>query len=172
MLVDEQRPRANSRLAPKLAANGPVAPPASRTYGHSMPVTTRIDLDSGLVIHDVTGPVSLIEVVSGFDTAGGDPRFCTGMNVLWDFSGARVTGVGTADVKLLIGAIGKRLGVDDNHKVAIAASGDFVYGLARMYEAFATRLPIQLKVFRSAEDALDWLTGDEPAPPDSPDSNT
>lgn len=137
-----------------------------------MPVTTRIDLDAGLVIHDVTGPVSLLEVVSGFDSAAGDPRFRSGMNVLWDFSEARVTGVGTADMKLLIGAIGERLGVDDNHKVAIAASGDFVYGLARMYEAYASRLPIRLKVFRSAADALDWLTEDEPDLPDSLDTNT
>jgi hypothetical protein len=41
--------------------------------------------------------------------------------------------------------------------VAVIAPADVSFGLARMYEAFADRIPWDFAVFRTARKALAWL---------------
>jgi hypothetical protein len=82
------------------------------------------------------------------------------MNALWDLTRGTIDGGTSDDIQALAAAIGKRLNHDDHHKVAIAAPQDLAYGLARMYEAYTGELPTELKVFRSKDEALDWLKGE------------
>jgi len=42
-------------------------------------------------------------------------------------------------------------------KVAIIAPQDLTYGLFRMYEVYRQEERIQLQVFRSTQEAIDWL---------------
>jgi hypothetical protein len=40
---------------------------------------------------------------------------------------------------------------------ALVGEGDLLYGLARMYEGLADRVPTILKVFRDFDEAAEWL---------------
>ena len=124
-----------------------------------MPIKSRIDLETGLVFHVADGILVMEELLAAFDTVASDPLFQSDMNVLWDVTGATIEGGGTDEIQALAAAIGRRLDHDGRHKVAIAAPQDLAYGLARMYEAYAGQLPIELNVFRSREKALQWLKG-------------
>jgi len=127
-----------------------------------MPITSRIDTRSDLAIHTANGPLSIADIVAAYESIASDPSFRPDMGVLWDMSNTNASGAGPADVKAVVRAIGNKLGDNTYHKVAIAASSDFLYGLARMYEIYASRLPIDVKVFRSREEARVWLCDELP----------
>jgi hypothetical protein len=48
-------------------------------------------------------------------------------------------------------------GLTTGPKVAVVASKDLSFGLARMYEAFADIIPWNFIVFRDIDEALTWL---------------
>lgn len=45
----------------------------------------------------------------------------------------------------------------EQSRVAIVATSDVQYGLARMYQAFRSESPLDLRVFREMEEARAWL---------------
>ncbi len=127
-----------------------------------MPFKSKIDVQANLITHFADGPLVLEELLSTFDSVHSDPLFRPAMNVLWDFTSASITGGSTDEIQALAAAIGRRLDHGGFYKVAIAAPQDLAFGLARMYEAYAGQLPIELNVFRSRGEALDWLRGTKP----------
>jgi hypothetical protein len=58
----------------------------------------------------------------------------------------------------------------DNHRLAIVASEDVVYGMARMYQSVSDDGPQNVMVFREIAEAMEWLgmqgpTGPPPGEP-------
>jgi hypothetical protein len=126
-----------------------------------MPIESHIDSDGGLIFHTAEGLLVAEELLSAFDSVASDPVFRPTMGALWDLTGASIEAAGTDDVKTLAAAIGERLTESEYHKVAIAAPHDLTFGLARMYEAYTAQLPIELGVFRTRDEALEWLEGED-----------
>jgi hypothetical protein len=50
-------------------------------------------------------------------------------------------------------------GRGSDYKVAVVAPADVDFGVARMYEAHANELSVDLRVLRSTEEAWGWLSG-------------
>ncbi|UCG85271.1 MAG: hypothetical protein JSW71_15210 [Gemmatimonadota bacterium] len=128
--------------------------------GDSMAVKSTIDPNSGVIVHSVAGDTSLDELVRALERIVDHPLYQPGADALWDFSGAEVRNVDGKELRNLVRQVRQRLaGRDTGYKVALVAPRDVDYGLARMYEAYASELPIELSVFRSSGDAWDWLWG-------------
>lgn len=126
-----------------------------------MTVKSTIDPNSGVIVHAVTGTLDLDEVVGALERILNHPLFTPGSDVLWDFSYAITGGLDARELRSLVRRVGERMdGRGEGYKIALVAPRDVDYGLARMYEAYASELPVELSVFRSSGEAWDWLLGD------------
>jgi hypothetical protein len=110
-----------------------------------------------LTLHDVTGSVSEEEMYDALDNFY--KREPTAL-LLWDMSQADVSHV-TPDI--LQRFVRKSTELEVRHqrgsRIAVVASEDLQYGLARMSEVFAEleSAPYSFRVFRSHQEALQWL---------------
>ena len=77
---------------------------------------------------------------------------------LWNFSYG--TNLSTGDIQQ-IAAYAKSLKLSPG-KVAIVAPDDLTFGFFRMYEVYRQEDQIKLNVFRSEQEAIDWLRGEAP----------
>lgn len=120
------------------------------------------DEDQDLTIHDVTGTVSEEEMSDAqYDFYRKEPT----KRLLWDMSQTNVEHV-TQDI--LKRFIRKSVDLGSEQKggrVAIYASEDLQYGLARMTKVFTEMgsAPYSFNVFRSRKEALDWLISEDPS---------
>ena len=110
-----------------------------------------------LTLHDVTGPVSEEEMYEALENFY--KRKPTAL-LLWDMSQADVSHV-TPDilqrfVRKSTELEMRRQGVG---RIAVVASEDLQYGLARMSQVFAEMesAPYSFGAFRSLQEALQWL---------------
>jgi hypothetical protein len=125
-----------------------------------MSVQSTVDPNSGVIVHAVSGMLDIDEVVSALERIVNHPLFRPGAHVLWDFSGARSGNLDARELRNLVRQVGERMdGRGEGYKTALVAPRDVDYGLARMYEAYASELPVELCVFRSSGEAWDWLLG-------------
>ncbi len=124
-----------------------------------MTVQTTIDVAAGIVIHKVTGDLLLEDVQQAFAMRAGHPEFRPDMGVLWDLSEANASRMTSNDIRTIAGQNKARLkkkGV--RYRVAFLAPRDIEYGLSRMYEMFADASLVENRVFRTPEEARQWLT--------------
>jgi len=120
------------------------------------------DEDQDLTIHDVTGTVSEEEMHNALENFYNKKPTKL---LLWDMSGTDVSHV-TSDI--LEKFIGKSVEFGlrrQGGRIAIFASEDLQYGLARISKVFAemNSAPFSFHVFRSRQEALQWLTSDDPS---------
>jgi len=114
------------------------------------------DESKDLTMFDVTGLASDEELLHTLETYY--EREPTAL-VLWDLSQADFSRISTKAVKAFI----QRTAVfglqREGGRTAVFAPLDLQFGLSRMSEVFAeeTFAPFDLRVFRSREEALEWL---------------
>ena len=116
--------------------------------------TTRDD-SLQLTVHTITGEVTvdeLIGLVKGFNE---NPTRL----VQWDMSGAELSGTTQGDIRALIEGATTLATNRPAGKTAVIAPMDIQFGLGRMSEAYAeiTKLPFELRVFRTEVEAQQWL---------------
>ena len=118
-------------------------------------------VDGELTEYTVQGGVRIDDYVTcihEFYTGGAVTR-----NALWDLTEADVEHLTSQDVRKLARAPEGISRVRAGGKTAIVAPTDLSFGLARMYE-FSVDLEdagIELRVFRSRAEALEWLGAGE-----------
>jgi len=133
-----------------------------------VPVKSTIDPNSGVIVHAVSGDISPDDLLRALDGIVDHPLYQLGSDALWDFSGAVVSNFEGKVLRNLVRGVRERLATrGKGFKVALVAPRDIDYGLARMYEAYASELPILLSVFRSSGDAWDWLSREAGKPPET-----
>lgn len=125
-----------------------------------MPITTSIDNDRQLTIHTVTGEASFEEGMATFR------QFWEGrptMNVLWDFRKADLARVSSKETEAMMDYIKHYSEKRSGGKTALVVSGDLEYGLSRMAQTLAEikSLSIQIEIFRSFKEAIQWLGEEE-----------
>ena len=114
------------------------------------------DDDQNLTIHDVTGPVTeeeMHDVLENFYK-----REPTAL-LLWDMSQADVSHI-TTDILQKFVKKSAELGASrQGDRIAVIASEDLQYGLARMSEAIVNIVsaPYIFAIFRTRQEALTWL---------------
>jgi hypothetical protein len=126
-----------------------------------MSVEIHVDRSKGRVTIKLAGPITMELIKSVVEGFMRHPEFHPGDDVLWDFRETTISDVSADALRDVVSFIERRLerrGAD--YKVALAASTDLEFGLARMYEAFADRMPFRVMVFRDLDKAITWLDED------------
>jgi hypothetical protein len=111
----------------------------------------------GVVTFTATGPADGAAFARGVEEFAADARFRPGMPILFDDSASDVREVSADAVRGLAREfvrLGAQLGPG---RAAMLVSKPLMYGLARMFEVYASESPLTFSVFYRREDALRWL---------------
>lgn len=145
-----------------LGVGGGLQAPASEPERvNSMPITYEIDKERSLVRTTVTGRLTDADLLAHKHALLADPRFSMGMNELSDIRGVedfQVTPEGIMAAAFFDSQNKAGLGT---HQLALVASADLVFGMARMYGMRTEGNTGGVGVFRSEEEARSWLEASE-----------
>lgn len=124
-----------------------------------MPIEYRIDAGAGRVDSTHTGVVSDEEFLDTYRRMYADPAFDGGFDVMVDLLRTESSPRGAQALKM-IADLGRERHRPGGRvpRIAIVASADLSFGLARMYEGYAVEVPANIRVFRDRELALAWLS--------------
>jgi len=125
-----------------------------------MSITTSVDNDKQLTTHTVIGEVYFEEEMTTLK------QFWEGQttkNALWDFRKASLARVSSKETETIMDYIKHHSGKCSVGKTALVASGDLEYGILRMAQTLAEikGFYLQLEIFRSFEEAIQWLGEEE-----------
>ncbi len=121
-----------------------------------MPVDFKIDTERRLIVATVFDEISDTDIIEGLHSSVSDPGFEPGFNVLSDHT--RITRpITTEQVKLLVGHMESLSDHLAGARWAIVTNSPASYGMMRMLSVFAERVPMELQVFRDADEANQWL---------------
>jgi hypothetical protein len=127
-----------------------------------VPVTYEIDKARNLIRTRCEGTVLLEDVVAHFHTLEKDPDCPEHLDVLLDLSGT-LTLPTPAKLRVVsdeIGRVRSRVGFGN---CAIVVDREALYGIARMFEVFASGRFHATQVFRDRTEAEAWLESPEKA---------
>ncbi len=124
-----------------------------------MPINIGINKTTDLISVIAEGDLTFEEILLGLTRVVEHPDFVKNQDVIWDFRNAKpAVFPEPRDIRLLADHMRNlREKRGSGYKVAVIASEDHTFGLARMYEAYSDRLPFELTVFRDAGKAYEWL---------------
>jgi hypothetical protein len=123
-----------------------------------MPITYQLKPDERLVILIHVGAVSDDEFLSFYKALFEDSRFDKSFNLLIDLRQAESSVRSTAALNKFAHFVRQQfVNTTARPKVAVVASEDISFGLARMYEVLSGAVPWEFVVFRTANAALAWL---------------
>ena len=121
-----------------------------------MPVTYRIDKTSGTIYTKCIGNTTVVEVLEHFHELIRDVECPDRLNVLLDLS--ETTSIPETQqlrtVSDRIGIIRQRISFGD---CVIVAGREVLYGMSRVFEAFAGKWFREIHVCRTTEEAEAWL---------------
>jgi hypothetical protein len=124
-----------------------------------MPITVRIDQEAGIRFNEVSGSLTLDELLSTLREIYSQPDFDPDLNVLWDLRNSTVEAFAFEEAKYTADFVGDHWGVSGSSRAAFVVSKDEHYGLARMYEQLLrSRSSSKVMVFRDFDEAVSWLT--------------
>lgn len=123
-----------------------------------MPMTYTIDREAGVVRLRCWGVLSNDEMLDCVERMHADPARASGMPSLVDcreIEDMRVTPAGmqaAANIEQVLADPAQ-----EPWAIAVIAPQDEVFWLGRLYEALRAGSPATVRVFRSADDADDWM---------------
>jgi len=123
-----------------------------------MEIVTQFDKKAKIRIHRVKGIVklqSLLQTLKGIYSAS---DFQADLNSLWDMREADISSFVTADVEQVRDLVGKFWGTGGESRSALVVTGNFEFGLSRMYELLLqSKTTSEVQVFRDLDKAKAWL---------------
>ena len=118
--------------------------------------SVRILDNLGLVVFKYWDDVNYNEIQNVFDETVKMPGFRANLKAIADFRDANTTMTGK-EVQRLASYAQKIDPLWGDTKWAILAPSDLIYGLSRMYSALTSDYEVQTHVFRTVDQANDWL---------------
>jgi hypothetical protein len=118
-----------------------------------VPASYRIDKARGIVLTRYEGRLSDHDVLGLQRRLAADPEFVPALRQLIDMREIEELEITSEGIQRL--AQGNPFGTGSRR--AGVASKDDVYGVARMFEMMRQEKGDELRIFRSLDDALDWL---------------
>ena len=122
-----------------------------------MPITLDVVDSKRFVYARATGVLTLADNLGAFQALSADPRFEAGFSQLCDFRDVTEAHLGESEVREIVAAEEGSLDFLTGARIALVAPEDFSFGLARMWEILADRMPFETHVFRSLGEAIAWL---------------
>jgi len=123
-----------------------------------MPITFHVRPEVKLAISVHTGTTPDDEFIASYKSLYENDIFDTSMNRLMDLRQADTTQISTDALQQFAELVQEQFKeTGANPKVAVVASKDIFFSIARMYEFFTDVVPLDVAVFHSAEEALAWF---------------
>lgn len=125
-----------------------------------MSIQQRLDSERDLTVFTVSGPLLFEELRSTLESVYSEPDYST--RSLFDMRDCEPGGLSAAQIESLVGLIGTRRPERAPSHWAIVTMHKVHFGLSRMFEAYASNLPVKIRVFHDLEEAVDWLERGSP----------
>jgi hypothetical protein len=126
-----------------------------------MKVNTVVDQAASIMIHTVTGEMTIDEIKSSYEAIVSNPEFQEDMNSIWDMRDADASKVDRQDVIRIARYFETQLKNRAEFKVAVIVSRIFEYDLSRTYQVAAADLAAKIGIFHNLEEAKKWLAGSD-----------
>ena len=123
-----------------------------------MPASYTIDIERKAIFSTATGTLTDADLRDHQRHVLRDPDFDPGLRQLWDLREVSATEVSTETLRDLAASTSYA----PETKRAVVAPRDVIYGLARMFQTLHEHAGEDFRVFRSADEAREWL-GLQPA---------
>ncbi len=124
-----------------------------------MPLRYEIDADLGLVTVTATGTLRYDDVTAAFLERIADPEYRPGMHLLLDGREA-IFEFASDDISRLVEFYeSRRADRGTGFRFALVSGLDVTFGMGRMFEVYADKLPEDIGVFRDFDEARRWVTG-------------
>ena len=134
-----------------------------------MNIESRTDRAKGLRTHVIRGPVTPAEVKDFLGSLYLSDEFDPTFHSLWDMREADFSSVSQADIKEMAHFARVNWAEKRRHRIAVVISGDFRFGLSRMFEQFiGPPAHGRIRSFRDLQLALDWIEGKGATAPHPP----
>lgn len=117
----------------------------------------QIEFEPGLVKVTFTGDVVFNDLAVVSNKILNHPNFQDLERQLWRFETVKKVDLDAEEIQRFIEAALKAKNRHPESKIAIVAGTKAVFGLARMYSAYADQMPWETLVFSGIDEALDWL---------------
>lgn len=115
------------------------------------------DPETGILTFSAAGVCSMEEFVTTVERAQGTPAYWPGVSILWDCRELDGSIMDDDAMREIVTFDEKHAGKRGRGRPAFVCSRDLEFGLLRMFQAFADRLPTEFRVFRDYEEATAWL---------------
>ncbi|RJQ46129.1 MAG: hypothetical protein C4534_03215 [Gaiellales bacterium] len=122
-----------------------------------MPIDYTIDRHEGLILTVAVGTLTDEDIVDMKRRLLADPDYDPGMKELSDIRGVDDFQVTAAGISRFVGIDEVKSEVVKDHLLAIVASRDVIYGMARMYQSQTQSFKPGVEIFRTMEEAREWL---------------
>jgi hypothetical protein len=118
----------------------------------------KYDKDKNFCKIKLKGLLTRDAILHAFDASVSHINHQAGMGRLWDFTEADLS-LFSSDTIQAIAQYSLRFpkGINDV-KVAFAVERDLEYGLSKIFQAFSSKAKTKVEVFRSLQEAEQWLT--------------
>ena len=126
-----------------------------------MKVNTVVDKRDKIMIHTVTGEMTIDEIKSSYETILSHPEFQEDMNSIWDMRDADASKFENQDVIRIARYFETQFKNRAEFKVALIVFRDFEYDLSKTYQLATADLPAKIGIFHNFEQAKNWLTGSD-----------
>ncbi len=121
-----------------------------------MPITIRIDSESGIVYTTVEGQVGIDEIIEKLTGLMDHPDFRSGLNGIADMRSSQLD-THPADIERIASLMIRFRDKIGPSKTAIVVSSKATFGMARMFQVFAEKSSIGTAIFQDMEEAGQWL---------------
>jgi hypothetical protein len=119
-----------------------------------MPVSHRVDLSRGCVMTTFEGTVTTSEILANADVMSRNEEVDHCHVELVDLTAVVGDEVDTSVIREVAANLKHAIHIK---RMAVLASSELQYGLARMFQAYAGDAPVEVSVFRERGEALSWL---------------
>lgn len=122
-----------------------------------MPITYEIDEPRAVVLTTATGILTDADILAHKSRLLHDPKFHAGMKELSDLRWIDRLDVTPEGIQAMLRHDAEHGTELHAHRMALVASEDVVYGMARMYQSQVERVVAGVGVFRDMNEAMAWL---------------
>ena len=122
-----------------------------------MTVRERFDAERNVLRVVLEGTVTDEDLLAYAQGSAGSPDVPEGHDVLVDLRGADPASIGSHALRRVADLFTRSDRTPERCRIAMVASHDAGYGLSRMYQAFRSDSPIEVRVFRDMDGAHAWL---------------
>jgi len=124
-----------------------------------MPIETYQDPSTGLIIQRVVGDLVPQEVIAAQRRLYLEEKIDPRTPVLWDARNSTPSDRTFADMSEMASQSEDFWEAMQGGRTAIVTASKVDFGMGRMYETLADRMPREIQVFMDYQEAVEWLTG-------------